>query len=130
MLSLSLKSGVALDQALEFATQTIKNTHLKTKSNQIKNEVIKGQSLEYSFKSVGNKYFPQNLTAIISVGEQSGNLDLMIEKAAIIFHESLNQKLHTLITIFQPLLMIALGIVIVFLMLSIYIPIFNMASLF
>jgi len=52
----------------------------------------------------------------------------MLERAIILFQDELNNKLHFVTTILQPILMIVVGLLVVFLMLSVYLPIFNMAS--
>jgi type IV pilus assembly protein PilC len=129
-LALCLKSGIPLKESLESASKGIKNRYFRQKTEQVAQQVTKGESLENSFSQAGEKYFPQNLIAMVSVGEQSGNLDQMLEKTTNIFEQELNNKLRLFETIFQPILMIIIGLVIAFLMLAIYLPIFNMASLF
>jgi len=129
ILSMFLRSGVPLKEALELGSGTVKNSYFKEKISIVLDYVVKGQSLENALEHVGEKFFPDNLLAVVSVGEHAGNLDLMLQKAADFFQEELRSKLQVLTTIFQPALMIIIGLLIVFLMLSVYLPIFNMASL-
>ncbi len=129
VLSMFLKSGISLDKALQHSCKTVKNSYFKRKVFLLTEFVIKGQSLEESLVQIGPKFFPENLVAVVSVGEQLGNLDLMMQKAALVFQEELKNKLYFLATVFQPTLMILLGLLIAFLLLAVYLPIFNMASL-
>jgi len=129
ILSMFLKSGVPLKGALELGAETVKNNYFKEKIYIVLDCVVEGQSLEDALNHVGQKFFPDNLLAVVNVGENAGNLDFMLQKAADFFQEELKNKLQVLTTIFQPALMIIIGLLIVFLMLSVYLPIFNMASL-
>jgi type IV pilus assembly protein PilC len=124
-----LKSGVQLRTALDLSAQTVKNRHIKEKIFLLSSYVSQGKSLEESLMFVGNKYFPDNLVAVVSIGEQAGNLDLMLERATKFFQEELKSKLQFVLVVLQPALMVVIGALIVFLMLSIYLPIFNVASL-
>ncbi|MFA5074537.1 MAG: type II secretion system F family protein [Candidatus Babeliales bacterium] len=124
-----LSTGIPLRQALELAEKSIKNSFLKEKINLVTNFVTQGKSLHNSLILVGDAIFPDDLVAIVNVGENSGNLDSMLQRAAIVLQEDLNKKLKILTTLLQPFLMFIIGLLIVFLLLSVYLPIFNMANL-
>jgi type II secretory pathway component PulF len=128
-LSLFLKTGVPLSNSLELSGQIIQNTCFKKKAEILYEYVLQGKTLEESMAIIGPHFFPENLLAVVCVGEQAGNLDVMLQKAASFFQEELGSKLQFMLTIFQPALMIVIGLLIAFLMLAIYMPIFNMASL-
>lgn len=128
-LSMFLSTGINLSSALEFSVNTVQNSYLKEKVFQLKEHVTQGKSFEESLTLIGTSFFPENLVAVVSVGEQTGNLDVMLQKAASFFQEDLNNSLQFILTIFQPVLMVLIGLLVAFLMLAVYMPIFNMASL-
>lgn len=125
-----LESGINLDKSLQYSSKTVKNSYFYQKTLMLKELVSKGKSLEEALTEIGPRFFPDNLVAVVSVGEHSGNLDLMLKKAAAFFTDELKKRLHFLTTIFQPLLLMFIGLLVAFLLLSIYLPIFEMAGLF
>jgi type IV pilus assembly protein PilC len=128
-LSMFLSSGVTLGKALELSANTVQNSYLREKVFQLKEYIVQGRSFEDALTAIGPSFFPENLVAVVSVGEQTGNLDVMLQKAALFFQEDLSNSLQFILTIFQPALMIFIGLIVAFLMLAVYMPIFNMASL-
>ena len=130
VLSISLKSGIPLKDGLNNSLHTIKNLVFKQKLINLITFVNQGEPLTSSLKSIGHKFFPEGLIIAISVGEQTGNLDAMIEKQLTFFKGELDSKLRIVTTLIQPVLMILVGILIAILILSIYLPIFDMANLF
>jgi type IV pilus assembly protein PilC len=128
-ISICLNSGVDMQQSLQLSIQTIKNSYLKSKLNIIKKHVYKGESLKDSIEKTALKYFNENIVSLIEIGEKTGKLDLMLKKASSICSDTLNKRLKIITTIFQPILLIIVGLIIVFLMLSVYLPIFGMAGI-
>ncbi|MCF7799406.1 type II secretion system F family protein [Candidatus Babeliales bacterium] len=124
-----ISTGVPLKQALELSINSIKNTFLKEKIILVTNLVTQGKSLYDALFISGENIFPQDLFAIVSVGENSGNLALMLERASKILQDDLNKTLKFITTLLQPILMLIIGLLIVFLLISVYLPIFNLANL-
>lgn len=124
-----ISTGVPLKQALELSSNSIKNSFLKEKIILVTSLVTQGKSLHDSLLFAGKDIFPQDLLAIINVGENSGNLALMLERGAKVLQEDLNKTLKFITTLLQPILMLIIGLLIVFLLISVYLPIFNMANL-
>jgi type II secretory pathway component PulF len=129
MLALFLKTGVDVKVALHNASFVVRNAVVKEKILLVEEEVTKGLSLSESFRLVGKNYFPENLIAIVTVGEGTGKLDAMLEKSVHFFQRELDKKLKCAVNVFQPMFMLVVGVLIFFLILSVYLPIFNMARL-
>jgi type IV pilus assembly protein PilC len=127
ILSLLLLSGVPLKDGLECASGVVGNLFLKKRIANCAERISKGESLEVALRAEGEEYFPEQLLTVVSVGEKSGRLGEMLEQAASFFRESLNVRTKTLITLFQPALLIFVGLLIGFIMLAIYMPIFDLA---
>jgi type II secretory pathway component PulF len=74
------------------------------------------------------RLFTQELIAMVQVGEESGKLSSMLQQAAQVYYENVQRSVSFLTTIFQPMLIIILGLLIALLIFSIYLPVFNLAG--
>ncbi|MBU1007815.1 type II secretion system F family protein [Candidatus Dependentiae bacterium] len=124
-LSLLLKSGVPLIESLHLAGDCCTNQHLRGLVKKINVHVEAGSSLHLACLSVDTHYFPASLLAAIKVGEQTGKLESMLDKGAQLLETQLQSHLQTIISMAQPILLIITGLIISFLLLSIYLPLFN-----
>lgn len=127
-ISLLLKSGVRLVPAINISKKSIKNNIIKSQIYNLEQDVSAGSSLSESMVNYGDKLFPQDLIAIVKVGEESGMLDIMLERASFMYWQKISRSIFFFTTIFQPLLMIMLGLLVTLLIFAIYIPIFGLAS--
>lgn len=125
-LGLLVQHGVHIVVALNTITPHISNEALKNRLHDVSKHIDKGNSLSAAAKTMPHIFTPE-LCAIISVGEESGKLGTMLLKAADVYKKRIEQKLLYVSTIFQPVLMIILGLLIVGLIVSVYIPIFTMS---
>ena len=126
--SLLLKSGVRLVPAINISKNAIKNSVIRLQVYNLELDVNAGSSLSESMVNYGDKLFPQDLIAIVKVGEESAMLDVMLERAACMYWQKISRSIFFFTTIFQPLLMIMLGLLITLLIFAIYIPIFGLAN--
>lgn len=127
-ISILLKGGVRLVPAIAISKDSIKNGFIKSQVHKLERDVFAGSSLSQSMIDYGGKLFPQDLIAIIKVGEETARLEIMLEKAAQMYQQKINRSILFFTTIFQPLLMIILGLLITLLIFAIYVPIFGLAS--
>jgi type IV pilus assembly protein PilC len=125
-LALLTQNGVHLVTALHTVCGNMHNKAIKKQFDQLITKIDAGHSLTNAVKKYPG-YFEQDVIAIITVGEQSGKLGLMMAKAAQVCREKINRKLFYITTVFQPLLMIILGLLIVALIVAVYVPIFNIS---
>ena len=72
--------------------------------------------------------FPDMVCQMISVGEATGALDVMLNKVADFYEDEVDQAVEALTSLLEPLIMVFLGIVIGGLVIAMYLPIFTMAS--
>jgi len=126
--SMLLKGGMRLVPAIAIAKSSIKNNYIKNKVCKIEQDVCAGSTLSQSMTDYGGNIFPQDLVAIVKVGEETAHLDIMLDKAADIYQEKVNRSIMFFSTIFQPLLMIILGLLITLLIFAIYVPIFSLSA--
>jgi general secretion pathway protein F len=122
-----LQSGVTLITALQIVKNIVDNVLLAEQINQACDELEKGRSLSQFFK--GGKWFPPMLVQMMAVGEQSGALDKMFAKAADSYEKEVEAKVLALTSMIEPVMILSMGIVVSFIVVSILLPIFEMNQL-
>ncbi len=128
-LAMFLESGIDIQKSLDFCKTTVGNSYLKKELGSVENLVIQGRSLKDSMSLAASNYFSADILALVEVGEQTGNLGKMLERASNICSQNLQNKLKIVTTVLQPVLLVFVGLIVVLLMLSVYLPIFGMAGI-
>jgi len=126
-LSSLLQSGVSLITSLQIVKNIVDNVILADIINEACDELEKGKSLSQFFR--GNKYFPPMLVQMMAVGEQSGTLDTMLAKAADSYEKEVEAKILALTSMIEPVMILSMGLVVSFIVVSILLPIFEMNQL-
>lgn len=126
-LSSLLHSGVPLITSLKIVKNILDNVILAKLINEACDELEKGMSLSQFFK--GNTYIPPMLVQMIAVGEQSGELDKMLGKAADSYEKEVEAKILALTSLIEPVMILTMGLVVSFIVVSILLPIFEMNQL-
>lgn len=126
-LSTTFAAGVPLVSALDSAAGASGNIVYSTAIQNVKRDVETGTELAVSMKS--QNVFPSMLVQMVSIGEQSGALDDMLSKAAVIYEEEVDALVDGLTAMMEPLIMAFLGVVVGGLVVAMYLPIFQMGSL-
>jgi len=85
--------------------------------------IEEGKTLSEPLKSSG--IFPSMVTQMVSVGEQTGELDTMLSKVADYYEEEVDATVASMMTIMEPVLMVFLGVIIGGIVISMYLPIFH-----
>ena len=89
--------------------------------------VANGASLQQAMEADG--LFPPLLRQMVAVGEASGTLDTMLDKAALHYEEQVSQALEQLTTLLEPAIVLILGLLVGGLVVAMYLPIFQLGSL-
>jgi len=92
----------------------------------IRDDVTTGSTLYSSVKSTG--LFPNMLLQMISIGEESGQLDEMLDKVATHYEEAVDNAVDSLSSLMEPMIMSILGVLVGGLMIAMYLPIFMLGS--
>jgi type IV pilus assembly protein PilC len=117
-------SGAPLVQALEVATSTVTNRAASTPLAQVAPKVREGQALWSSLEAT--KLFPELSVAMVQVGEATGALEEMLFNASHFYDESIEVKLGRVVTLIEPAILVVMGGIVAFLLLSIYLPMFTL----
>jgi len=116
-------TGITLTQSLKIASKVVSNKLAENKLIDVEEQIRQGWSLHNAIKSAD--LFPNMLMHMTKIGEESGTLDQMLEKAADYFEEEADAAITKLTAIIQPVLLIFVAVLIVFIMLSVLLPMFS-----
>jgi type II secretory pathway component PulF len=122
------RSGVPILQTLEITSTAIENVPLSESIKEISLKVKEGKSLTESMRESGK--FTPLIIQMVSVGETSGTLDKMLMQVTEYYDREVENGITRLSTYVEPTLTLLLGIVVLLLALAIFLPWWNMASLF
>jgi type IV pilus assembly protein PilC len=120
-------AGVPLTDAMDSVGKAAGNIVYQNAIYTMREGLATGQPLHVVMRQTG--VFPLLVSQMISIGEESGTLDQMLEKVANIYEEEVDLSVDGLTTLLEPLIMILLGIVVGSLVIAMYLPIFKMGSI-
>lgn len=120
----SFSAGLPITEALQLSVQTIGHSEIRQAFQRVNTQIQAGQGLGVSLAQTGK--VPELVLLMISSGEESGELDRMLKMSLDHLEEEVNHRVGILTTMLEPLLMLVLGVVVGFVALSIYMPMFSM----
>lgn len=125
-LSTLLSGGTPLVGSLEIVADSTGNRVVTRALNRAVVAVREGQSLSRSLEPSG--VVPEVAIEMIEVGESSGNLSEMLGHVADFYDEEVNTRLNQLFTYIEPILLMILAIIVAFVLIALYLPIFSLSS--
>ena len=125
-LSTLMSSGVPILDGLEITARTSGNAIIEDAIMVTRKSVEGGQTLAQPLKGTG--VFPSMVVQMISVGEQTGALDTMLSKIADFYEDEVDTAVGNLMTLMEPLLILFLGTVVGGIVISMYLPIFDLIN--
>jgi type IV pilus assembly protein PilC len=125
-LSAMVGSGLTLTRGLEIASGVAGNRVIADAGRGVVSELRKGQSLSSQLESTG--VFPRMVTQMVSVGEEAGSLELMLQETAHFYERDVEYTVKRLTTMLEPLLTAFLAVVVGFVVISLYMPIFGLGQ--
>lgn len=125
-LSTTFAAGVPLIDALVSCAGAAGNVVYRDAILRIRDDVATGQQLGFAMRQTG--IFPSMALQMVSIGEESGALDAMLEKVATYFEAEVDNAVDGLTSMMEPLIMAVLGVLIGGLIIAMYLPIFQLGS--
>ncbi|MDP4911483.1 MAG: type II secretion system F family protein [Pseudomonadales bacterium] len=125
-LSTTFAAGVPLVDALESVAGAAGNVVYYNAIKKVKVDVSSGIQLNYAMKQT--EVFPNMVIQMVAIGEESGALDGMLDKAATYYEEMVDNAVDGLTSLMEPIIMSFLGVVIGGLIIAMYLPIFKMGD--
>ena len=126
-LAIMAASGVPVLESLRISSKVLVNLPMRAAVDQAAAKVREGASLHGSLDDSG--YFPPMMVQLIASGEASGNLEKMLERAALSQERELEGFIATVLGLFEPLLIVVMGGVVLVIVLAILLPIFELNEL-
>lgn len=127
-LGILLKSGVRINEGLEVTSKSVDNMTFQKLMNTAKDQIIEGKNFSEPIKASG--FFPRLVIQMISTGEKTGNLDNMLERMADFYDEEVEATADQLTSLLEPIIIVFLGGMIGFLVVAMFLPIFNLGNAF
>jgi type IV pilus assembly protein PilC len=125
-LGVLLRGGTPMVPALETATTSISNSYISELFHGCVREVQEGRPLSDALDDTGK--MPELALAMIRVGESTGALPEMLEHTSGFFDEEIEFSLARLVTLFEPLILVVMGIIVAGLLLAVYYPLLTTVS--
>jgi general secretion pathway protein F len=126
-LSIVTASGVPILDGMKIASQVVSNLPMRKAVTEAANRVREGGNIAKSLDQ--GKYFPPMTIHLIASGEASGNVEEMLERAAESQEREMEALIAGLLGIFEPVLILVMGFVVLIIVLAILLPIFEMNNL-
>jgi type IV pilus assembly protein PilC len=122
-----LGGGIPLVNAIDVAARSIKNRYIARELQTAGQQVREGRALALAMNESGA--FSDVAIKMVEVGESTGALQEMLNSLADFYDEEIDTNLGRFITLVEPILLVVMGIIIAGLLLSLYMPLFNMGGL-
>jgi type IV pilus assembly protein PilC len=126
MLSTLLSGGLPLVQAMETASLSMQSRLLSLNIDEARQKVREGQALAHSLEET--KIFPELAVEMVEVGESTGALPAMLISVAEFFEEDVQNALAAAMALIEPAILIIMGLVVGFILISLYMPIFSIGA--
>jgi type IV pilus assembly protein PilC len=122
-----IKSGVPILEALNVSSNAIGNLVISLAVTNAKTKIKEGQSISGPLAASG--VFPPMVTQMIMIGEESGELEVMLTNVAKFYDEEVDRSVERLTAIIEPLMMAFIAVGVGIMIIAMYLPIFNMVNL-
>ena len=121
-----ITSGVPILQALKITKETIGNEVIQNAVQKVHDSIKEGETIAAPLDE--SKVFPAMVVNMIDVGEETGSLDAMLMKVADIYDAEVEAAVEAMLALMEPMIIICLGGVIGFIVISLYLPIFSLGD--
>ena len=122
-----VRSGVPILEVLQIVSQTVGNVLMEKSIKASASDIERGDGIATALSK--HPVFPTMIIRMLSAGEQTGNIDNMLERVADFLDEEIETTLSGLMSLIEPLLIVFLGVVIGGMVVCMFLPIFNLANI-
>jgi type IV pilus assembly protein PilC len=119
-----IASGVPILEGLDITAKTAGNAVVERSLQKVRRSLEEGKTLTEPLKD--SEVFPGMVTQMISVGEQTGAMDAMLQKIADFYEEEVDAAVKDLLTALEPIMIVFLGVVVGGVVISMYMPLFSL----
>jgi len=126
ILYITINAGFPLLEALAITSSNISNWRYQQSIQNIQNAITNGRTLHAAMRE--QNLFAERVLQLVSLGEEAGNLDNMLDEIANHYDEEIDYTIDNLNNLLEPLLMITLGVIVGGLIVGMYLPIFQLGN--
>ena len=127
-LSLLLSSGISLTDSLEMVANNMSNIYFKDAVLKVRTQVSEGWQLHTALQDT--RLFPPMVYNLVGIGEETGDLQNMLSKTADYYDDEVEQATQNLLSMMEPCVILLMAVFVVIIVLSIYLPMLNMTSMY
>jgi type IV pilus assembly protein PilC len=127
-LGVTFRAGVPLVEAMDAVAGATGSVVYAEAVHQMRDDVAVGHQLQLAMRQTG--LFPNMVTQMIAIGEESGALDHMLFKCAEFYEEEVSNAVDSLASLLEPMMMVILGVLVGGIVIALYLPIFKLAGTF
>ncbi|MHB8104641.1 MAG: type II secretion system F family protein [Dehalococcoidales bacterium] len=121
--SMLLQAGLRLPQVIEIVIQTNRNQVIRNALINVREKLVQGEGLSQPMAE--NKLFPALLVEMAMVGEKTGTIDTTLGTLANFYEQEVDRKIDSLISMIEPTLTVIIGVVVIFIALSMITPLYS-----
>ncbi len=125
-LSILYKAGIGIVQALYIVEKIVGNSIIAGEIKRVREGIVRGESLSEGLKK--SKYFPPLVNRMIEVGEDTGKLDESLNKVSEYYDREVPAAIRRFFAILEPTMIVLLGGMVLFMALSIFLPMYRLTS--
>ncbi|QNU65197.1 type II secretion system F family protein [Vreelandella titanicae] len=125
-LATTFASGVPLVEGLDTAAGATGNKVYERAVAQTRQDVATGQQLHFAMRMTNR--FPPLAIQMVSIGEEAGSLDVMLNRVADYYEEEVDNKVDALTSLMEPVIIVVLGVLVGGVVVSMYLPIFDLGA--
>jgi len=122
-----VRSGVPILEVLQIVSQTVDNTVIERAIKAASADIERGEGISAALAK--HPVFPSMVIRMMSAGEQTGNIDNMLERVSDFLDEEIETTLSGLMSLLEPMLIVFLGVVVGGMVICMYLPIFNLGNI-
>jgi type IV pilus assembly protein PilC len=126
-LSSLIRSGVPILEVLQIVSQVVGNVVMEKAVKSASTDIERGEGISAALSK--HPVFPNMIIRMLNAGEQTGNIDNMLERVSNFLDEEIETTLSGLMSLMEPILIVVLGIIIGGLVICMYLPIFKLATI-
>jgi type IV pilus assembly protein PilC len=121
-----IDAGLSINDSLYICVETLTNSVIEKDMKIAQKAIVEGKTFAEPLMKI--KYFPALVTQMIKVGEQTGNMDEMLNKIADIFEDEVSILISGMMKMIEPLILVLLGGAVGVILIAMYLPIFMSAG--
>lgn len=126
-MSTLLAAGVSVLEVLDILAGMTGNDVIKSAVIQTRENIVDGSNISLSMAAAG--FFPNMIVKMVQVGEESGSLPRVLERASSHYERKVDSMITTMVSLLEPIMIVTVGAIVLVVVLALYMPIFTMSNI-